>query len=307
MSLSRLSGWRILTCLLVFSVMIAAVGILSTVQHISARSKGTSNPTAGLVAKPVISSVDTDSVATYRVSDLMVDIGLYASDGVTVDGPKGTFGITMPDVSAGSLNVRSSGQVQNIAQSGVLNTAIPTADGVQLLTELPDRNAPQSYSYNVTGGVTTVTKDGGAVVIDDRGNVIMRAAPAWAKDAAGRNVPTHYVADGSRLIQVVDHGSGQFVYPIVADPWWSFLTTAAMAACGYQILDILEENAAKQLFLRGDPTWTAFVDDSLEDCLIAFMFWGAGKVVHSALKRATIRALKPHMVMLLREAIKRGA
>ncbi|WP_315636676.1 MULTISPECIES: hypothetical protein [Microbacterium] len=43
--------------------------------------------------------------------------------------------------------------------------------------------------------------------------------PAWAKDAAGNDVPTHYELAGNTLTQVVEHEElteGQ--YPVVADP-----------------------------------------------------------------------------------------
>lgn len=49
--------------------------------------------------------------------------------------------------------------------------------------------------------------------------MIIGVAPAWAVDASGRRVPTRFQLDGDTLIQVVEHASGEFNYPIVADPW----------------------------------------------------------------------------------------
>lgn len=62
--------------------------------------------------------------------------------------------------------------------------------------------------------------DGGFIeIIDKRGEYVGGVAPAWAKDANGTQVPTRYEINGSTLTQIVDHTSGGFAYPIVADPW----------------------------------------------------------------------------------------
>lgn len=47
----------------------------------------------------------------------------------------------------------------------------------------------------------------------------------WAKDTNGTNVPTWFETDGFSLTQVIDHKSGNFVYPITADPsFWGFVS-----------------------------------------------------------------------------------
>lgn len=306
MNIKRVLASQRLVWLLVCSVLAAAVGFVASMPDHADTGVERQTQYAGAIADPAVSVSDGDSAAAYIANGATVDIGANVSDGIKVSFMDSSLRIKLPDIVDGALNVNEAGRVQNVASSGVLNMAVPTADGVQLLTELPNRGSPRRFTYDVAGSRVETTADGGAIAYDDRGVIVMRAAPAWATDALGRSVPTHYESEGSKLVQVVDHTDGHFSYPIVADPWWSFLTTAAMTACGWQILDVLEENAAKQAFLRGDPTWTAFVNDSLEDCLIAFMFWGAGKVVSAAFKKAAIRALKPHMIFLLKEAIKRG-
>src|SRR4051812_19016256 len=42
--------------------------------------------------------------------------------------------------------------------------------------------------------------------------------PPWARDAAGRRIPTYYKLDGTTLIQVVEHRAAGTSYPVVADP-----------------------------------------------------------------------------------------
>ncbi|HHT7068150.1 hypothetical protein [Bacillus thuringiensis] len=43
--------------------------------------------------------------------------------------------------------------------------------------------------------------------------------PAWAKDANGKPVATHYKVDGNKLIQVVEFDKNT-AFPVIADPDW---------------------------------------------------------------------------------------
>ncbi|WP_257131989.1 hypothetical protein [Bacillus toyonensis] len=43
--------------------------------------------------------------------------------------------------------------------------------------------------------------------------------PAWAKDANGNPVSTHYKVEGNKLIQVVDFDENT-AFPVIADPGW---------------------------------------------------------------------------------------
>lgn len=64
--------------------------------------------------------------------------------------------------------------------------------------------------------------DGSAVITGAAGELLVTTTSPWAVDAGGAPVPTRYEVDGNNLIQVVDHGDGDYAYPIVADPtyWW---------------------------------------------------------------------------------------
>ncbi len=57
------------------------------------------------------------------------------------------------------------------------------------------------------------------VILDDAGGFVGGVASPWAFDANGVSVPTHFEVSGAKLTQVVDHQSGDFVYPISADPY----------------------------------------------------------------------------------------
>ncbi|SDQ38072.1 hypothetical protein [Quadrisphaera sp. DSM 44207] len=52
------------------------------------------------------------------------------------------------------------------------------------------------------------------------GDLLGALAPAWAKDAAGQDVPTRYEVSGDVVTQVVEHADDSRVtYPVVADPY----------------------------------------------------------------------------------------
>ncbi len=55
-------------------------------------------------------------------------------------------------------------------------------------------------------------------VLNSRGKLIGGLAQPWARDSEKQEVPTHYEVNGSTIIQVIDHNTGNWVYPIVADP-----------------------------------------------------------------------------------------
>ena len=83
-----------------------------------------------------------------------------------------------------------------------------------LLTE----SAPQTFSYTFHN-ITRISSDGhgGADLFyaDSNDELVQvgHVERAWARDAIGRPVPTHYEIHGSKLTQVVDHRSGGYTYP----------------------------------------------------------------------------------------------
>jgi hypothetical protein len=102
----------------------------------------------------------------------------------------------------------------------------PTADGVRALVVINSAQAPQRYPFPLRGDVVRLDQqpDGSVNGYDADGRVFMQIAPAWARDAAGRSVPTHYEIAGTTLTQVVEHRGGNYAYGITADPlvkhWW---------------------------------------------------------------------------------------
>ena len=94
-----------------------------------------------------------------------------------------------------------------------------TAGGVQELIAIERSDAPNEFAFPLalpTGAVLVAADDGSAAIVDSSGHEGAAIAAPWAKDAAGRAVPTSYRLDGSTLIQVVEHEGA--TYPVVADP-----------------------------------------------------------------------------------------
>ncbi|GGM76662.1 hypothetical protein GCM10012275_54230 [Longimycelium tulufanense] len=100
--------------------------------------------------------------------------------------------------------------------------AEPVADGARSLVTIHGDAAPTRYDFNVElpHGVQAAQQDDGSVVLaatqDGVRLELGRIQAPWARDAAGKKVPTHYEVKGNTLTQVVDHHGA--AYPVVADP-----------------------------------------------------------------------------------------
>jgi hypothetical protein len=131
------------------------------------------------------------------------------------------------------------------------NAVQATEDGgVRMLTIIDNPNAPTEYNYDVTlpdGGYITINSDGGATIFNGDDTLIAAVATPWAKDANGKVIETYFTTDGSTLTQHIIHTTDGIVYPVTADPlftyaWngtWTFLsraeTTYAANMSGYAV------------------------------------------------------------------------
>ncbi len=103
------------------------------------------------------------------------------------------------------------------------STTVPVVkdDGsVQITTVIAHAGAPTRYPYTIAlpeGGSLEKLEKGMIVIRDADGDFAGGVLPAWAKDANGADVPTHFEIDGGVLTQVVEHESS-VAYPVVADP-----------------------------------------------------------------------------------------
>lgn len=184
---------------------------------------------SGLVqtATPSISTGSDAAVAISGTSGATVSIPKDPSDGVDVTGPgltPVTIGLPNADAAKDATKL-SDGAVAYAATDGSANAVIPTATGPQLLTMIANAQAPTSYRYSFglpVGDTLRLYDDGRVQINDASGTMVYLLSAAWAQDANGNSVPSHYEVDGTDLIQVVDHVSAPDVaYPVVADPSFS--------------------------------------------------------------------------------------
>lgn len=181
-----------------------------------------SGPAGSKVATPAPATATAEDAAVTHGS-VTVSVPRNALEAVELGLDGATVSVKLPEVQAADeAVVLDSGAITYPSTSAVANTAIPTETGVQLLTTLSSPDAPVSFSYDITAGAddatVAVADDGSAMVIGPDGDVLLHAASPWAVDAEGTSVPTRYELDGNSLVQIVDHTSGDFAYPILADP-----------------------------------------------------------------------------------------
>ncbi len=195
----------------------------------------------GLVAEPVKSTTDSDSAAVVVLPDSTLEVPKDPADGVSL-GADGVPPVTIELPNSGEAKDAtklSDGTVVYPGTDGSANAVIPVNGGVQMVTTIADAGAPTQYPYGVdvpAGGKVQVNEDGSAAVLDAEGGLVLGVSAPWAKDAAGVAVPTRFTTDGQTLTQVVDHTSGAFTYPVVADPVWlvpAVLVAAAKTAVAW--------------------------------------------------------------------------
>ena len=118
---------------------------------------------------------------------------------------------------------QSDGTVVFDNQNGTSSVLVPKeGNSVAAVTVLADPSSPSRFDYDLSvpkGGTATLNDRGAVEMFDANGTFAGVIAPAWAKDATGKAVPTHYELKGLSLTQVVDHRSQPYAYPVVADPW----------------------------------------------------------------------------------------
>jgi hypothetical protein len=171
----------------------------------------------------------TDVIAT-TVADTAISVPKDPASGIVVDPAAGpTIEIGLPSAKlADDAKPLSTGAVVYDNNDGSATVPVVKTDGsVSINTTIAGPDAPTVYRYPITvpdGGMLRLNDDGSVSVVDVNGSYTSGFSPAWAKDATGMAVGTHYELDGNTLIQVVDHTTSGVTYPVVADPWFGFAT-----------------------------------------------------------------------------------
>jgi hypothetical protein len=141
--------------------------------------------------------------------------------------------------------VITSGALAYDNQNGSATAVLSKKDSsLQIATVITTPLAPELYEYRIqipAGLSLKAGTDGAVNLVNAEGKFFGGIAPAWAKDARGKSVPTHYEISGSTLTQVVEHHGLGYQYPIIADPWFG--------------IDLIERTTWVGGTLQVYPTW----------------------------------------------------
>ncbi|WP_310128015.1 hypothetical protein [Corynebacterium felinum] len=168
------------------------------------------------------------------------EFGFGNSDAAPVvtssDSVKIQLGGNINDTSEIVLPVSSEASMNMIGEQVIVNeegfsdpdfSIVSDGKTVQIHAILGNKTASERIPYTIEGASSIeIDKNTGAAFIyrvNDSGEQLLDSVidTPWAIDANGKNVPTWFETDGNVLTQVVEHKSGEFAYPIVADPSWS--------------------------------------------------------------------------------------
>jgi hypothetical protein len=181
---------------------------------------------AGALVEDAAPLFDAGDSFIANVAGSEVELPADPAEPMVLDGAAGEIQVDLPavaaDVNEGVVD-ESGAVVFESPSSPVAFAAQATPDGgMQVLVVIDGPTAPSEYRFDMTvpaGAVLLPTTDGGAAVVGPDSTLVSLVAPAWAIDANGQHLPTHYRIDGTTLVQVVDHQGA--AYPVVADPCWT--------------------------------------------------------------------------------------
>jgi hypothetical protein len=213
------------------------VSVNSALQTVTQQSLSTKTDVLRNVAYVATDSVGQDAIQT-NVNGVNVTIPTNPSNQVQMrrDGSPG-FSIQLPFSSnASSVEVVDEGFVSYDNRNFSSTAAVLKQDGsLQVLSIIESSTAPISYEYSfaLPEGAAIIRSGGGLLIINADG-LVAAVAPAWALDAEGQEVPSHYVVSGQTIIQIVDHRSEDYSYPVVADPWIGIALFSSISVDTYQ-------------------------------------------------------------------------
>ncbi len=190
-----------------------------------AKDLATANAIAELVAEaaPAVdlaAPTTTNVGATVETAGQVVGLGRDTSAPVVVGGGEFALKIKLPQVSDGRAVTAKDGTVVYAGDKVSTSVQVGEAGNVRAAVTLHDETAPRDYEFmiDVPIGMSLRSNDQGGIDIVgvDGGPTFGSVDAPWAKDATGKNLPTHYTLDGHRVTQHVDTAGA--IFPVVADP-----------------------------------------------------------------------------------------
>lgn len=257
-------------------------------------------------AAPVATDSEGSQAIDTTVNGTEISVPTDPAKGIAIDpttGPEVKIGLPSA-ASSDDAEVVKPGVVAYDNNNGSTTVPVVKTDGsvaVNLVISGPE--APTEYKYPLTvpeGAILQLAEGGGAQVIGGNGDIITAVAPAWAKDSNESPVATHFVVQGTDLMQVVEHRAEGVVYPVVADPWFiaAAIATVQAAAIGCTIgfVKSVGWEAMKWGIRRGEWYWRDKLNRGVDSCLEGAVYGVIGRFVPWALKGWVVHSVRPIVV-----------
>ena len=165
-------------------------------------------------------SSDRDTAAEASVPGGAIEVPVDPADGLSL-GDSLQIGLPFAQQASDAAGSSIPGVVAFDNNNGSTTVPVVHSDGtVQINTVIDNAKAPKRYDYPIEvpeGASLTQDPRGTIAVVTADGSPIRVFGEAWAKDANGEAVPTHYEVRGNTLTQVVDFTEATS-FPVVADP-----------------------------------------------------------------------------------------
>ncbi|MGO4299432.1 hypothetical protein [Leifsonia sp. RAF41] len=163
---------------------------------------------------------DGDTAAKATLPGGTVDVPVDPADGLGL-GSSLRIGLPFAQQASDAAESQLSGVVAFDNNNGSTTVPVILSDGtVQITTVIDNASAPKRYDYPIDvpdGASLTQDANGTVAVVAADGSPLRVFGEAWAKDANGEAVPTHYEVRGNTLTQVVSF-TEDTAFPVVADP-----------------------------------------------------------------------------------------
>ncbi len=208
-----------------------------------------------VAARSVLSNLGKTEVSgsgsfrlTARNMGVSISLPNRSSDSIRVQSGKGdVFGVALPFAGIDAIAMPlKAGLIAYSNRNSTVTVPIIKDDGsLQLTTVLNALAAPETFEYQFTLPLgSKILPMGEGLAFMNGNRFIGGLSEPWAEDAQGRDVPTHYEVAGNIVTQVVEHRSGRFQYPIVADPWLGFnlFSSVYIAPWVYKSLPVVNLN-----------------------------------------------------------------
>lgn len=197
---------------------------LSALERISAKGISAETNVLDGLADVSVSTSGEHAISSVA-NDVRVVVPQNPAHGIVLEseasGAGFTIGLPFSTV-ASDANAIDGGVVAFDNRNGSTTVPLVKEDGsVQITTVIDSKSAPTRYEYDLSapaGSTVALTETGEVVITGSAGEFIGGISAAWAYDARGAAVATHYELDGSTLTQVIAHDKSS-AYPVVADPW----------------------------------------------------------------------------------------